>query len=882
MDPLSSISGLASGVQWRDLVEQIIALDTQRKLDPVLTKKSLAESRLDAWGKWQGLVSKFRDAAKAIRDVTSFSQFKVSGGTSPTSGRTLFSASASIEAAPGSYDVEVIDLARANKLSGSVHASATSALGLAGEFAVNGGVVTVTATDTLNTLRDKINALNSGTSASQVTASVLATGSQQHRLVLTAQQSGASGIELVDDAAGTLQSLGLVDGTKTLNIGPGGGAQTYKVSASTLAIATMMGVTSPPPSTITIGGRVIAVDLTVDSLTSIAAKIAAAGGNASVVQENNGYRLVTNDTVSASDPDGLRALEVLGFTKAGRSGVSQVITSSNTFTDAADATSTTTTLLSDLKVAGNALGIAAGDTVVLQGKRGDGTSVTASFTVGASDTVQTVLDKLNDATSGFGAGTRTATASFVNGQLVLTDNTAGDSLLSLNMSVSQSGGGIINLGQVQTTTNGRLREVVTGSDAQVRVDGVLIQRASNTISDAITGVTLTLNQAEVGSTSTLVVQRDEGAVIKTFNDLASAYNSLVAFRDEQGKEGAPLYLDTNLRANLGSLTNLLLSNVPGATSPYSIPGLAGLSLQADGKLALDANKFTEAMTTNMASLSRLFSTAGYATNADVTYFTSTAKSKPGTYAVDITAAATTPSLSGAGFSGVYADDGTGDTLTISESFSGQSVDVQLDNGDTIDAIVNKLNAAFTTGKMALTATKNGNDLVITGSNYGTAASFTVAYAAGGTDGTAQLGLAAGTYTGTDVAGTIGGLVATGSGQVLTGVSGGVTDGLGIMYTGSATGAQGSIEFVLGMSGMLFNAADLIAAADGSIATTQDTLSNRINELQQRADTVQQALDRRREALVKQFVAMESALARLQQQSTTLNSFIASMNASNQN
>lgn len=882
MDPISSVSGLASGVQWRDLVDQIIAVDTQRKLDPVLVKKSLAEARLDAWGKWQTLVGKFRDAAKAIRDVTAFSQFKVSGGTSPTSGRTLFSASASVDAAPGSYDIEVIDLARANKLSGSVQASASSALGLSGEFAVNGGVVTVTATDTLNTLRDKINALNTGATGSQVTASVLATGSQQFRLVLTSQQSGASGIELVDDAAGTLHSLGLVDGTKTLNIGAGGGAQTYKVSAATAAIATMMGVNMPPPSTITIGGRVIAVDLSVDSLTSIAAKIAAAGGNASVVEENGGFRLVTNDTVSAPDADGLRALEVLGFTKDGRTGVSQVITSSNTFTDAADATSTTGTLLSDLKVSGNALGLTTGDTFVLQGKRGDGSSVTASFTIGASDTVQTVLDKLNDATTGFGAGTRTATASFVNGQFVLTDNTGGDSLLSLNMSVTQSGGGVVNLGQVQTTTTGRLREVVAGSDAQVRVDGVLIQRASNTISDAITGVSLTLQASELGTTSTLVVQRDEAAVIKSFNELATAYNALVGFRDEQGKSGAPLYLDTNLRAGIGSLTNMLLSAVPGASSPYSIPGLAGLSLQSDGKLALDANKFTEAMTTNMASLSRLFTTGGYSTNSEVTYFTSTGKSKPGTYAVDITAAATTPSLSGAGFSGVYADDGTGDMLTITESFSGQSIDVQLDNGDTIDAILNKLNSAFTTNKVALTATKNGNDLVVTGSHYGSAASFTVAYTAGGADGSAQLGFGVGTYAGTDVAGTIGGLVATGSGQVLTGVSGGVTDGLGILYTGTSTGAAGSIEFVLGMSGMLFNAADLIAAADGSVATTKDTLSVRINELQLRADTVQQALDRRREALIKQFVAMESALARLQQQGTTLTSFIASMNAANSN
>lgn len=887
MAPISSVSGLASGVQWQDLIDQIMALDSQRKLDPITAKKSAAEARLDAWGTWQSLVSKFRDAARAIRDVTAFSQFSVTGGTSPTSGRTLFSASASIDAQPGSYDVEVLSLARANKLSGSVQASASTALGLSGEFAINGGKVTVTATDTLNTLRDKINALNSGASPSKVTASVLSTGASQVRLVLTAEQSGVSGIELVDDAAGTLQSLGLVDGTSSLNLAAAGGVQSYKVSSSTAAIAAMLGVTMPPPSTITVGGRTIAVDLSVDSLSSIAAKIMAAGGNASVVSETvNGttaYRLVTNDTVAAADADGLRTLQVLGFTKSGRSGVAQVITSQNTYTDASDATAGGGTLLTDLKVNGNALGLSAGDTFTLQGKRGDGSSVNLSFTIGASDTLQTVLDRLNDPTSGFGAGTRTATASLVNGQVVLTDGTAGDSQLSLTMSVTQSGGGLVNLGQVSTTTTGRLREVVAGADAQVRVDGVVITRGSNTITDALNGVTLNLQAAEVGTSSMLTISRDEGAITKTFGDLAAAYNDLVTFRDDQSKSGAALYLDATLRANMGTLTNTLLSSVVGASGPYTLPGLAGLSLQADGRLSLDANAFSAALSANLASVSRLFATTGYATSADVSYFTSSEKSVPGTYAIDITQVATTPSQAGSGFSGVYADDGTGDTMTIAESFSGKSVDVQLDNGDTIDTIVAKLNSAFATGKLYLSASKSGSDLVITGSQYGTAATFTVSYAAGGTDGTAQLGLAAGTYAGVDVAGTIGGKAATGQGQVLTGAADVTTnpaEGLGILYTGTATGGQGTIDFVLGVSGMLYNASDLIARADGSAAAQQDTLKIRINELQTRADTVQQALDRRREALTAQYVAMEAALSRLQQQSTTLTSFINSMNANN--
>ncbi len=882
--PISSVSGLASGIQWQDMIDQIMQLEQQRRLDPVTTASTKAQSQYDAWGQWQSLVAKFRDTASALRDPNAFAQFQVSGGTSPATGRTLFTATASAGAVAGTYDVEVQELARANKMSGAVQASASTALGLSGEFAINGSRVAVTATDTLGSIRDKINALNAGSTPTGVTASVLSTGSSEFRLVLTADHTGAAGIELVDDSAGTLQSLGLVDGSTTLNIASvGGGAQSFHVSSSTAAIATMLGVTMPPPSTINIGGHVISVDLSVDSLASIAARIMAAGGDASVVSAVNdgqtSYRLVTSDTVSASTADGTRALEVLGFLKSGRAGVAQVVTSANSYSDGVGATATGSTLLSDLQVAGNPLGLAAGDTFVLQGTRGDGSVVNLSFTVGASDTLQTLVDKLNDATSGYGAGSRTATASIVNGQIVLTDGTAGDSQLSLSMSVAQSGGGIVNIGRMNTSAVGRLREVVAGSDAVVKLDGVTVRRSSNTISDAMAGVTFTLQQAEPGAVGTLTIGRDSAAILKTVGDLATAYNDILKFRDSQSATDAPLHNNVTLRTTMSSITNLFLTNVTGVSGSLTSAPLAGLSLQKDGTLSVDANAFTAALNSNLVSLASLFNTSGTTTNSDVSYFVSTGKTTPGTYSVDITTAATTASVSGAGFSGTYVDDGTPDTMTVTDSTTGASGDVSLSNGDTIDIIVARLNAMFASNKMNLAASKNGNDLKIEGTHFGSAATFTVGYTAGGADGSAQLGIAAGTVAGTDVVGTIGGLPATGSGQMLTGASGGATDGLTIMYTGAATGNQGTINFVLGLGGTLFNAADSIARAGGAVATQQDALQARINELQTRADTVQQALDAKRAALTAQFVAMESALSQIQQQATSLTNFMNQLNAS---
>ena len=884
-DPIGSFSGLASGVQWRDMVDQIMALEASRKLTPVTDKKDTEQKRYDAWGSFSSLVAKFRDAVKSLRDGSAFGTFKVDAAASPSSGRALVSASASATATPGNYTVEVDDVARANKLSGNIVASASSALGLSGDFAVNGRVVSIVATDTLSQVRDKINAVNAGTNASGVTASVLSTGSSAQRLVLTSEASGSSGIELVDGSTGVLASLGVVDGTTSLNLTSTGGTQSYKVTSATAAIATMLGVSLPPPSTITINGQTITVDLTVDSLTSIAAKIQAAGGTADVLSESvNGktsYRLVTGDAVGAPTADGQRTLEALGFVKGGRSAVAQVVRNEVALGDASNAPAGASTLLTDLSLGGAGLGLVAGDTFKVQGARGDGSAVSVTFTVGASDTVQTLLDKINDATSGFGAGARKATATVSDGRIVVTDAAGGDSQLSLSLTATHAAGGSVSLGRMSTFTTGRARELVAGTDAKVTIDGVALTRPSNTITDAISGVTLNLLQAEPGTTVDLTVARDGATIRSSVQAVATAYNALVKFVSDQRVAGQPLANSAPLRAAMSSITNTLLTPVAGATGVYTRTTMAGLSLQKDGTLALDAATFDAALATNYADVLRLFQTSGTATNSEVSYGFSTDKTQAGTYAVNITTAAQTARVAGTGFSGTYADDATPDTMTITDATSGASGSIQLANGDTTSTIVDKLNAMFAANKMSVTASVNGNDVVLGGTQYGALAKVTVAYTAGGADGSAQLGIAAGVYAGVDVQGTIGGLPAIGSGRSLTGATGGMTDGLAIKYTGTATGDMGTVTFMQGAAGALFLNADAIArSGDGAVATQQDAIQRTITSLTTRADTVQQMLDRRKDLLVQQFTAMEAAIARIQSQGTAITNFLKSMQAQN--
>ena len=67
-DPVGSFSGLASGIQWRDMVDQIMQLEESRRLSPVQTQLSGLESRQKAWSTYSGLVTRLNQSALKLRD----------------------------------------------------------------------------------------------------------------------------------------------------------------------------------------------------------------------------------------------------------------------------------------------------------------------------------------------------------------------------------------------------------------------------------------------------------------------------------------------------------------------------------------------------------------------------------------------------------------------------------------------------------------------------------------------------------------------------------------------------------------------------------------------------------------------------------------------
>jgi flagellar hook-associated protein 2 len=888
-DAVGTFSGLSSGIQWRDMVTQIIAIESKRLVDPLTTRQTKLSSSAAAWSEFRTVAATFRDAAKAVRDATVFNTFNASVSKSSSTSRELVSLTTSTSAAPGAYSLEVQQLASAEKLGGAVATTAATALGVTGSFAINSKTVTVTATDTLTTLRDKVNALNSGSTPSGVSASILQS-SAGARLVLSADQTGAAGIELVDDDVGTLTSLGFTDTSVVSNVTSDGYTQTNRLSSSTTAFATMLGIPLPTPSTIKVGGQTITVDLTVDSLSLVAARINAATGTsdaASVVTETVGgstySRLRTSLAVEADAADAAnsaRTLAVLGFTSAGRSGIAQVVKSANTFTDAGNgsANAASGTLLSALQVGGQSLGIAAGDTVTISGKRGDGTTVTRTLTVAADSTMASLLDSANNVSSGYGSGSRTAALSLSSGKLVLTDSVAGDSQLTMSITVAKASGTTISLGSISAANGGsvgRNREISSGTDSRFLIDGQVVTRNTNNVSDVVSGVTFNLLAAEEGTTVSAQVTRNFDDAVSRMQNFTAAYNEVRAWADANLATGKRLAGNTALKSMVNTLSASLLQNVVGLSGSYTAAATAGLSRDKYGLLTVDTSVLKSALTTNFEDVRNLFSAVGIPSDAEVSYVGGGDTTQPTAtpYAVVITQAASVASVTGSVFA-TYATAGTPDTMTVTDVASGRTGTVTLTNGDSIDKVVANLNAAFTNQKMSLVASNSSGRVSIVASDYGTTGGFTVAYTPGTGNGTAQLGISATSYAGLDVAGTIDGATATGSGQTLLGADDTAVEGLRLKYTGTTARTAGTVAYSVGVGGMLYNAASSIARElDGQAVVLANTATAQADAMAGRISDAQDRLARRRTAMIAQFVAMESAMNRAQALSTTLTSQI---------
>lgn len=149
-------------------------------------------------------------------------------------------------------------------------------------------------------------------------------------------------------------------------------------------------------------------------------------------------------------------------------------------------------------------------------------------------------------------------------------------------------------------------------DAVFTVNGQQITRASNTVTDAVNGLTLKLKSGGTGVSSTVTVTTDTAGIRKKVEDLIKAYNDIVADVAPQnvvgsdGQTSAVLFGDSGLRGVTNRLRTALNHEVSGTNSAYTSLASVGVRTGSDGKLSLDATRFDAAVAADLNGVSSLF------------------------------------------------------------------------------------------------------------------------------------------------------------------------------------------------------------------------------------------------------------------------------------
>lgn len=170
--------------------------------------------------------------------------------------------------------------------------------------------------------------------------------------------------------------------------------------------------------------------------------------------------------------------------------------------------------------------------------------------------------------------------------------------------------------------NPRAARVISYSrDANFAVDGINLSSASNTVDDAIEGVTLTLNKAQTAEALTnaetikLGVTEDKAGVRKSITDFVDAYNAmldsvnaLTSVVSVGGDDGEPLAAalvgDSSVRSFMSAMRSELTS--PSSGEGIRILADLGISTQRDGKLAVDNTKLNKALDNNFEQVNSFF------------------------------------------------------------------------------------------------------------------------------------------------------------------------------------------------------------------------------------------------------------------------------------
>lgn len=402
----------------------------------------------------------------------------------------------------------------------------------------------------------------------------------------------------------------------------------------------------------------------------------------------------------------------------------------------------------------------------------NGTYAGATFTPDAAQTTTTlVIDSSNNSLQGIrdaiNRGNLGVKATIVNDgapgspyRLTLTSNATG---VTSTMKISASGGDPAIAALLANDPAGaqNLTQTVSAQNASITVDGQVISSTTNSVKDAIAGVTLNLTKAG-GATTSLTMSNNTApvasavqAMVKAYNDTNALLKNMTTY-DPVNKVGGLLHGDQTIIALQAKLRSTLATALPGmGDNKLTNITQLGVAFQKNGTLTLDNAKLQTALSENFSDFATLFTAAGKSSDSLLSVVGSSATTVPGSYPINVTTMATRGSASGVtkptGLAGTVAANltiGAGNDQLVVNVDGGAPLTVNLTAGAPYASaaamaaqVQTDINAALTLAGQAgqVSVTESGGKLTIKSANATAGASLSLAEAPGNTGAASLFG-----------------------------------------------------------------------------------------------------------------------------------------------
>nr|WP_314544473.1 flagellar filament capping protein FliD [uncultured Massilia sp.] len=875
-----SSSGIGSGLPVDSLVSQLMAAESA-PLNNYDSKTAAYQTKLQAYSQVSSAVGTFQAALTSLNSSSTFSALSTS-----STNKDLVSATASASAVPGKYTVNVTQLAQAQSLITGGKASTSAMIGAGAKTTLSFSFGTVTG----GTFGTKGSPLALGVASSGIANGSLTingttistngtTRSARDLAAVINDESDVTGVVAKAGTTTTSADLFKTFGDVTVTNG------SYKLTVGGVDLASA------------VDGDTVGAASIDASLASTATKNALAAANITVTGS------AADGTLQflAADGSNISVTESVTGAVTGGIGLSDKAANKGSTTTATAGVTLSSADGSQITVGGTnpaAAGLTAGSggSYLDSGFSQDGSQNMGTVTLDAKDqSLQGIRDAINKANIGI-----TATVVSDGGanpyHLVITSNKTG---ASSAMKISVGGvdgqapdaaiasllgydpGGVQNL----TQTSG-------AQDTKLTMNGIEVTSKSTTVSDAIQGVSLDVSGL---GKSTLTVSKDTASVstavnafVKAYNDLNSTISKLTSYNADT-KTGAVLQGDSSVRSIQSQLRRQLTATVEGLGGKLTNLSQVGISFQKDGSLAVNSTKLNDAITNNFEDIGGLFAAMGSASDGNISFDKSTAATKAGEYAINITKMAAQGSLTSANALSGSTKIASNTTWTVTLNQTDPATETKVQNisipAGTYDntqlaavlrAAINGNSTFSGAGDSVETSVGTDGKLKISSSKFGDMSSLSIASVTG--TSVSDIFGSATPVKGNDVEGTIGGVAATGNGQTLTAAGGSPAEGIQLTIKSGDVGDRGTVTFSQGYAYQLTNLTATFTGKDSILQGKTDGINASIKSVAAQRDKFSDRLTAIEARYRAQFTALDTMLQSMQSTQSYLTQQLAAIAA----